>query len=150
MKAVLVRSQTQRLCHLLDLLWFPLRWFCVSYLNQFLLFLPSDLSHSQSGCQVYQIIFWQGCRANQVIIFFFHEKMKEKANIDRDSLSWQETRGQFAPHSSWYYSETVEHWFSQCCDSCSCLADICFHPSPCSDGFTLRAVEVRILSMNVV
>lgn len=54
--------------------------------------------------------------------------------------------GPVGPCSSWYYIETVEHWFSQCCDSCSCLADICFHPLPCSDVFAWRAVEVLVLS----
>lgn len=33
-----------------------------------------------------------------------------------------------------------------CCDSCSCLADICFHPLPCSDASAQRAVEVLVLS----
>lgn len=41
--------------------------------------------------------------ANQVNVFFFpfevlREEMKRgKANIERDSLSWEETRGRFAP-----------------------------------------------------
>lgn len=66
----------------------------------------------------------------------FKKKKKEKG---KDSLSWEETWGPFRPHSSWYYIDTVEHWFSQCCDSCSCLADICFHPFTlfgcvCSEG----------------
>lgn len=115
--------------------------------------LASDLSHSQCGCQVNTILnnimTWLPCQPGKKIFSFKilrKETKKEKANIDRDTFSWEETRGPVRPHSSWYYIETVEHWFSQCCDSCSCLADICFHPSPCSDAFAQRAAEAFVLS----
>lgn len=73
-------------------------------LNHSAPFFASDLSHFQCGCQVNtmlnNILTWLP-RQPHIYIFFFkilsEETKKEKANIDRDSWSWEETRGQFAP-----------------------------------------------------